>query len=82
MNSEPLKGKYNEYAKGLWQATYPNSFGRLSQESAEVLEDVRLAVEWLKVEIVAIQEAYCLGDMEIIALIDKAFADVVKEGRK
>ena len=43
--NEPLKGKYEEYAAGLWWDKIANQ--RLTQEANEVLDDVKSAVQGL-----------------------------------
>jgi len=47
--NEPLKGKYEEYAVGLWWDKIANQ--RLTQEANEVLDDVKSAVQGLINEI-------------------------------
>jgi len=47
--NEPLKGKYEKYAVGLWWDKIANQ--RLTQEANEVLDDVKSAVEGLLQEI-------------------------------
>jgi len=80
---EPLKGKYEEYAKGLWVDKLANQ--RLTHEANEVLDDVKSAVRGLLNEIEELSDwspdyqDTVISIHDVKKLIKKWFADVVVE---
>jgi len=92
MKNEQLKGKYEEYAVGLWWDKIANQ--RLTQEANEVLDDVKSAVQGLLEEVenrikeldryekMGFTKQFCANRRDeirtyIIPLIKKWFADVI-----